>query len=131
MDAATHEIEIRRKQLKAWITARYASTRAFCTAYGLNESEVSQLLRSKSFGSRRARNIEASAGMPYRYLEGANEGVPVGPQINAITKPATFAWPFHSSSYDDFMALSPQKRAELDIRISEFIAGATTKKRSA
>jgi len=132
MDAAAQEMQVRRDRLRAWISAHYPNTRAFCLAHGLNESEISQLLRTKSFGSRRARNLEAQAGMPLRYLEDArltaDTGV-TGP--STVTKQAAPEWPFRHSSYDDYLHLSPEKRAELDIRVSEFIAGAIQKKRTA
>ena len=132
MYAAAQEMQVRRDRLRAWISAHYPNTRAFCLEHGLNESEISQLLRTKSFGSRRARNLEAQAGMPLRYLEGVDltaELSPTGP--STPVKVASPQWPFRHSSYDDYLLLSPEKRAELDIRVSEFIAGAIQKKRSA
>ncbi|WP_313620723.1 hypothetical protein [Achromobacter sp.] len=127
MDAAAQEMQVRRDRLRAWISAHYPNTRAFCLAHGLNESEISQLLRTKSFGSRRARNLEAQAGMPLRYLE----NVQVGAEPAATATKQASQWPFRHSSYDDYLHLSPEKRAELDIRVSEFIAGAIQKKRTA
>lgn len=133
MDAAAKEMQVRRDQLRAWITSRHANTRAFCLAHGLNESEISQLLRTKSFGSRRARNLEVQIGMPLRYLEGviANEGK----APHTLPTPGRAAsradWPFTLATYDDFMRLSPDKRHELDVRVSEFIAGAIQRKKSA
>ncbi|TQJ94713.1 hypothetical protein [Achromobacter sp. SLBN-14] len=132
MDAAAQEMQVRRDRLRAWISAHYPNTRAFCLEHGLNESEISQLLRTKSFGSRRARNLEAQAGMPLRYLEGVQltaELSTTGP--STAVKAAAPQWPFRHSSYDDYLQLSPEKRAELDIRVSEFIAGAIQKKRTA
>ncbi|CAB3819070.1 MAG: hypothetical protein E2591_21230 [Achromobacter sp.] len=133
MDAAAQEMQVRRDQLRAWISAHHANTRAFCIAHNLNESEISQLLRTKSFGSRRARNLEATVGMPLRYLEGVmkREGTPVAtPPSRTPSSPHT-EWPFRLASYDDFLHLSPEKRHELDVRVSEFIAGAIQKKRTA
>lgn len=71
--------------------------------------------------------------MPLRYLEGviAAEGKTVAPvPSRAISLPQT-EWPFRLASYDDFMHLSSEKRHELDVRVSEFIAGAIQKKRTA
>lgn len=133
MDAAAQEMQVRRDQLRAWITAHHANTRAFCIAHNLNESEISQLLRTKSFGSRRARNLEATVGMPLRYLEGVMkaEGRPAAPSPSRATALPHTEWPFRLASYDDFIHLSPEKRHELDVRVSEFIAGAIQKKRTA
>lgn len=131
MDAAAQEMQVRRDRLRAWISAHYPNTRAFCLEHGLNESEISQLLRTKSFGSRRARNLEAQVGMPLRYLEGVQQTAEPSTAGPSATVKAPPQWPFRHSSYDDYLHLSPEKRAELDIRVSEFIAGAIQKKRTA
>ncbi|WP_155808197.1 hypothetical protein [Bordetella petrii] len=130
MDATAQEMQVRRDQLRAWISSHYSSARAFCQDNGLNESEISQLLRTKSFGPRRARKLEEQAKMPLRYLEGPALRSASGKSA-AVKESHDPPWPFHHSSYDDFMSLSPHKRAELDIRVSEFIAGAIQKKRTA
>lgn len=127
-------MQVRRDQLRAWIQAHYPNTRAFCKAHSLNESEISQLLRTKSFGSRRARNLEAKVGMPLRYLEGldaAASGLPSPARERHHPPLPSPTWPFRVASYDDFVTLSAEKKHELDIRVSEFIAGAMQKKRSA
>src|SRR4051794_10215902 len=69
MDAADKEIKNRRNQLRKWIADNYANQAEFIADKKLNQSEISGLLREKSFGSRKARNLEAKAGMPLRYLE--------------------------------------------------------------
>lgn len=130
MDAADEEVAVRRKQLKAWIDARYDSTRAFCLQFGLNESDISQLLRQKSFGSRRARNLEQKTGMPSRYLEGYASLRSNSPPLRTSSEKSN-PWPFKLASYDDYKALSPDKKHELDIRVSEFIAGAKKQKLTA
>lgn len=130
MDAADEEVVVRRKQLKAWIDAHYDSTRAFCLEFGLNESDISQLLRQKSFGSRRARNLEQKTGMPSRYLEGIEALRSDNLHLHTKSERAK-PWPFKLASYDDYKALSPEKKHELDIRVSEFIAGAKKQKLTA
>lgn len=130
MDATAQEMQVRRDQLRAWIDSHYANARAFCQAHGLNESEISQLLRTKSFGPRRARRLETQAKMPARYLEGPATAS-TSLTSNPVSRPPEARWPFRHSSYEDFMSMSPAKRDELDIRVSEFIAGAVQKKRTA
>lgn len=62
-------IALRRARLQEWIDRRYrGSQTAFAKAAGINHGELSGLLRSKSFGERRAATLEASAGMPPGYL---------------------------------------------------------------
>lgn len=66
--------DARRAALRAWIDTRFAGSQA---AYiedarrrrvKLNQSEISQLLGSKSFGEKKARTLEQQSGMPDGYL---------------------------------------------------------------
>lgn len=60
----------RRRQLKAWISLHHDGKQAeFVKAHKLNQPEISGLLRTKSFGSARARRLEGQTGMPKRYLD--------------------------------------------------------------
>lgn len=72
MDEADKEVANRRIQLRKWMD-RYVNQAAFVAAYKLNQGEISGLLKDKSFGSRKARNLEAKVGMPVRYLEETSE----------------------------------------------------------
>ena len=69
-EAAIREADNRRAQLKRWIDERHnGSQAAFVSAHKLNQGEISSLLKNKSFGSVKARNLEAQVGMPERFLE--------------------------------------------------------------
>lgn len=70
----------RRRQLRAWIDAHFKGVQAGLLsdikkrARGVKKEEMSQseltgLLRDKSFGEKRARRLEKQADMPERYLE--------------------------------------------------------------
>jgi len=64
------DMENRRRQLRAWIDTHFEGKQAdFVRANNLNQGEISSLLRNKSFGGVKARNLEAACGMPTRYLE--------------------------------------------------------------
>lgn len=76
MDEADKEVLNRRVQLRKWITERYPSQAAFVAAHNLNQGEISGLLRDKSFGGRKARNLEKKAEMPLRYLEEISDPPP-------------------------------------------------------
>lgn len=68
--AAKAEVENRRNQLRKWIDTHFGGRQsAFVEAHRLNQGEISSLLKDKSFGSVKARNLEAATGMPPRYLE--------------------------------------------------------------
>lgn len=77
-NAADKEVENRRRQLRKWIDSHFPNMAAFVARHGLNQGEISGLLKTKSFGSRKARNLEEAAGMPLRYLEQTDEGSPLG-----------------------------------------------------
>ena len=60
----------RRNRLKEWIDQRYVGSQAkMVEDIGINQGELSGLLKSKSFGEKKARSLEDQAGMPYSYLD--------------------------------------------------------------
>ncbi len=62
-------VSLRRERLKQWIDERFnGSQAAFVAATGINQGELSGLLKSKSFGEKRAASLEAAAKMPAGYL---------------------------------------------------------------
>lgn len=69
MKTDTAAVALRRKRLKQWIDERHKGVQAaFVQATGINQGELSGLLKNKSFGERRAASLEAAAGMPAGYL---------------------------------------------------------------
>lgn len=67
----TPKVAARRRRLAEWIEANYEPGRqqaAFVEATGIAQSEVSQLLKDKSFAEKKAESIEKAAGMPPGYL---------------------------------------------------------------
>lgn len=69
-DAAERDANNRRAQLRLWIDSHHDGSQAdFVKTHNLNQGEISALLKDKSFGSVKARNLEAQVGMPERYLE--------------------------------------------------------------
>lgn len=68
--AAIREAENRRDRLRQWIDEHFGGKQsAFVSAHSLNQGEISGLLKDKSFGSVKARNLESKTGMPERYLD--------------------------------------------------------------
>jgi len=62
-------VKARRERLQEWIDTHYDGSRsAFIHATSINHGELSGLLRTKSFGERRAESLEKIAGMPPGYL---------------------------------------------------------------
>lgn len=61
----------RRMRLKQWIDDRHEGRQAdFIDKTGINQGELSALLSGKkSFGEKKARNLENDAGMPADYLD--------------------------------------------------------------
>ena len=66
-------VALRRRNLRKWIDDEFGGVQAkFIAVTEINQGEVSSLLKSnssKSFGEKKARSIEALAGMPEMYLD--------------------------------------------------------------
>ena len=62
--------ELRRRNLREWINRLHQGRQIdFVSATGINQGELSALLKNKPFGERKARKIEHSAGMPALWLD--------------------------------------------------------------
>lgn len=62
-------VAARRKRLRQWIDSEYDGIQAkFVAATGVNQGELSLLLKDKPFGEKRADSLEEQAGMPVGYL---------------------------------------------------------------
>jgi len=69
MKTDTPAVARRRQRLQQWIDERFHGKQAdFVRATGINQGELSGLLKEKSFGEKRAHSIEQAAGMPAGYL---------------------------------------------------------------
>ena len=104
-DAAIRDADNRRAKLRQWIDERYnGSQAAFVAAHNLNQGEISALLKDKSFGGVKARNLETLTGMPERFLDERQEAAldpsPVGVPAFPREMPA--------SGYVRLQHLSPQ-----------------------
>lgn len=79
-DAAIRDAENRRARLRQWIDEHFGGSQsAFVLKHGLNQGEISSLLKDKSFGGVKARNLEVAAGMPERYLDEREGSMPTAP----------------------------------------------------
>lgn len=65
--------DIRRVRLAQLISERYNSQADFVSSTGENQGEVSGLLKTKSFGEKKARKIEVKAGLPIGWLDVQND----------------------------------------------------------
>jgi hypothetical protein len=61
--------EIRRARLALLIKNEYGTQAKFIEATGENQSEISGLLRSKSFGERKARKLEEKCRLPRGWFD--------------------------------------------------------------
>lgn len=68
-EARARLVATRRARLAQLIATRYASQADFIAKTGENQGEVSALLRSKSFGERKARGIEYKCNLPAGWLD--------------------------------------------------------------
>lgn len=90
MPAHPNETDVvarRRRNLKAWIDDHFNGVQAaFVERTGINQGELSGLLKAKSFGEKKARALEAQAGMPQWWLDTQDEELVIrntspGPEI--------------------------------------------------
>ncbi|MBB5860214.1 S24 family peptidase [Xanthomonas arboricola] len=75
-------VALRRARLQQWINEKHDGKQAdFVRAAGINQGELSLLLKNKSFGEKRAAALERAAGMPSGYLSGSgpSQTHPVSP----------------------------------------------------
>ncbi|UNV91826.1 MULTISPECIES: hypothetical protein [unclassified Comamonas] len=109
----------RRSRLKLWIDTNCGGSQKLFIASTndgekqINQGELSGLLRSKSFGEKRARALERQARMPSGYLD-ANESSPVNqlPHIDSEIPPSNrSAWPFKR--------VPPERLSELKRNLGE------------
>lgn len=62
-------VTARRQRLQEWLDANFDGKQAlFIAATGINQGELSGLLRNKSFGEKKAEALEQQAKMPAGYL---------------------------------------------------------------
>lgn len=69
------DVDNRRKKLRLWIDLHFEGSQSRfiedCALHGheINQGELSGLLKSKSFGEKKARSLETLARMPPRHLD--------------------------------------------------------------
>ena len=95
------QIQVRRRRLRQWIDERFGGSQVQfiddlgSRGHAINQGELSGLLKSKSFGEKKARKIESMAQMPLLYLN-----APPGSSDEAYTAPLVaeptshYLWPF-------------------------------------
>ena len=63
-------VKNRRTNLRKWIDDHHNGSQAsFMELTGINQGELSALLKDKSFGEKKARLLEDQSGMPFLYLD--------------------------------------------------------------
>jgi len=103
--------DIRRQNLRLWIEEKFEGSQArFVDATGINQGELSALLKDKSFGEKKARKLELLAGMPEGYLDG-------GLIKSLDAEPAALINPIIDSD-TDFVGIS-----RVDLKISAGVSG--------
>ena len=113
------EVDNRREQLRRWINHWFGGNQtAFIASTNdgerqVNQGELSGLLKTKSFGEKRARSLELQAHMPRGYLdskaapglqaeidtpEKAVRSPQIGSNVLEVRRPP-LSWPFHTVTY--------------------------------
>lgn len=102
-------VSIRRARLREWIDLKCEGSQAnFIALTGINQGELSGLLKSKSFGEKKARALEAVAGMPVRYLDTPLE------YVSSTHLPPTIPAGASVVSYDNPDELDPDRYVWID-----------------
>lgn len=108
----------RRSRLKLWIDTNCAGSQKLFIASTndgekqINQGELSGLLRSKSFGEKRARALERQARMPPGYLDKSlGDIAPNAPSTSAPSSRTVESWPFKK--------VSPARLAKLKQRLGQ------------
>lgn len=112
------DVENRRAQLRLWINAHFDGVQAkFVEATDINQGELSGLLKTKSFGEKRARRLEIQAGMPPKYLE-RRAAPPSHVGWKAEEPPPAKSphheWPFKRVSRQQYEQLTPAQRLHVE-----------------
>jgi len=69
-EVMTAILTARRYRLRELIDQKFGGQQSrFVEATGINQGELSGLLKTKHFGEKKARSIELQTGMPYLYLD--------------------------------------------------------------
>ena len=117
--------DTRRVKLRNWIDLHCNGTQSeFLTScarngYELSQSELSGLLRKKSFGEKKARAIEIGAGMPLRYLDTPNgytttPPVSAPPAVREPTPASRWMWPFKKIRPEQYELLDDEQRLDIE-----------------
>lgn len=107
-------VETRRKRLSLLITQKYGTQAEFVRATGMNQGEVSGLLRDKSFGEKKARRIEELTQTPLGWLDRAGNGTH-SPLLegNVTGDPAPYNFPTSGDNYEPGPDLRPRAYPEI------------------
>ena len=81
--------DIRRHNLRQLIADRYGDSQArFIDETGENQGEISGLLRTKSFGEKKARNLEKKVGLPVGWLDTQRQAADSEQPVEKSTPPS-------------------------------------------
>ncbi|MDO5638779.1 MAG: bifunctional 3,4-dihydroxy-2-butanone-4-phosphate synthase/GTP cyclohydrolase II [Neisseria sp.] len=104
-------VTLRRHNLRQWIARCHGGQQsAFAEAAALNQGELSSLLKNKSFGEKKARKIEAAAGMPAMWLDGDHGDLP-----------GNTPFPAHTQAKNDMSKISPISEILADIKAGKMV----------
>lgn len=133
-------VSIRRDRLRLWIAKNHGGSQvAFIAALAergneINQGELSGLLKTKSFGEKKARKLELMAGMPIGYLDGSTslttytEVDSSAPPIHKVEDNRTIPFPkpkpdkWTQEAMEIFAKLNESQRAACVINLRAYLA---------
>lgn len=83
--------DARADRLNSWVSTHYRTQQEFIEKFGLNQGEISNIIKKKRvIGERKARKLESQTDIPEMYLDGvnsvtidSNEAIEVAQPINS------------------------------------------------
>lgn len=121
---AKSDVANRRTKLRLWIDTHFDGSQsrfiADCAEHGheINQGELSGLLKTKSFGEKKARSLEAIARMPSKHLDTPPNTSVLPPGTVEIThiarEPRDDRWPFKKLKPWQWKLLTTEQKTHVE-----------------
>lgn len=119
-------VATRRRKLREWIDTHCNEKQTefldLCARndYNLSQSELSGLLKTKSFGEKKARAIELGSGMPTYHLDRASSAPEPPPGPLLAREPSAhqrWQWPFKQITPEQYALLDLHDKDRFEVMI--------------
>ncbi|WP_353170905.1 hypothetical protein [Acinetobacter rudis] len=115
--------DARADRLNSWVTTHYRNQQEFIEKFGLNQGEISNIIKKKRvIGERKARKLESQTDMPEMYLDGSDSGFVLAetPLLDSSQSGVRYAKFMHICQTIDSLE-QDKKLSTQDIQMIEFV----------